>query len=205
MLEKLFKDKKVCLHNIPTYYQEQFQSFSNKNEGPYDVVFAFVHSFEAMADEIKRATTELKDEGILYLAYPKLKNSRAIPGIHCDHILPYLKVNMDTGYVKDTLMRFNKMVSFDEDYTLLAVKKDTKQKARSATSQRVDDYETFVDEIKVILKNESCLNFYNNLTPGYQKGWARFIFTAKTEETKQKRILEMITLLQKGIKSKDLA
>lgn len=205
MHEKILQNEHRLLKNIPTTHQFLNEVYKSKTTPPFEVMLVFVDSLEMMKQTILQAEKDLSNEGMLYLCYPKLKNTLGLSGIHRDHIFPYLKVDESTGYVKDTLMRFNKMAAFDDDYTLLAVKKDTKQKSRSQTSQRVVDYERYIDDIKHLLKNESCYEFYDKLTRGYQKGWARYIYSAKTEETKQKRIKEMIELLSKGVKSKDLA
>jgi hypothetical protein len=205
MLEKLIKDKKIQWHHVPESHQSFTQLYPSKSSAPFEVAVSFVYTLEDMSIAITQAEKDLQPEGMLYLCYPKLKNNLGISGIHRDHILPYLKVNPDTGYISESQMRFNRMISLDDDYTLLGVKYDTKMKSRPAVSMKVEDYEHHVTDIINILKNEACLNFYESLTPGYQKGWARYIFSAKTDETKQKRIEEMIVLLNQGIKSKELA
>ena len=205
MLEKLLKDKEICIRNIPKTHQALLQTYDIKNTPPYDVILSFVYDLEEMKNEITYAITVLNPEGMLYLCYPKLKNDLGQFGIHRDHIFPYLKVDMTTGYMDGTLMRFNRMNALDDNYTILGIKNDTKKKSRNTTSQRVDDYANHIIDIKNILKDKSCLSFYVALTPGYQKGWARYVFSAKTEETKRKRIDDMIDLLNQGIKSKDLA
>jgi uncharacterized protein YdeI (YjbR/CyaY-like superfamily) len=40
------------------------------------------------------------------------------------------------------------------------------------------------------------------LTPGYQREWARFIYGAKAEATKQRHLEQMKTVLKAGYKSK---
>lgn len=40
------------------------------------------------------------------------------------------------------------------------------------------------------------------LTPGYQREWARFVFGAKAEATKQRHIEQLKTVLRAGYKSK---
>lgn len=71
-------------------------------------------------------------------------------------------------------------------------------------SQCVDDYIQYIPRIIQDLSNEKeALNFFKNLTYGYQKNWARYIYSAKREETMQRRKNEMIKLLNQGIKSVD--
>ena len=45
---------------------------------------------------------------------------------------------------------------------------------------------------------------FNKLTPGYQRGWARYVYGVKNEDTKAKRLTEMEDILKKGFKSIDL-
>lgn len=71
--------------------------------------------------------------------------------------------------------------------------------------QCVDDYIEYVEHIKEYLsRNEDSLEAYNKLTFGYQKDWARYVYSAKKIETQEKRLLEMETILGEGYKSMDL-
>ena len=80
-----------------------------------------------------------------------------------------------------------------------------KKTSNSASSQCVDDYiDNVKDIIKYLERNEKLLSFYNQLTPGYQKDWARYVYSAKRAETQQKRLLVMEIILREGYKSKDL-
>lgn len=205
MIEKMLKDKNIQWNHVPETHQSLIQTYPSLSKAPFDVVFSFVYTLNEMSQTIIEVEKSLQPDGMLYLCYPKLKNALGVAGIHRDHIFPHLKVNEDTGYIGDSQMRFNRMISLDENYTLLGVKYDTKMKSRPAVSMKVEDYEQHVPDILNILKNDPCLKFYESLTPGYQKGWARYVFSAKTNETKQKRIDEMRILLNQGIKSKDLA
>jgi hypothetical protein len=205
MIDQLLKNKKVKLSHIPKNYESFFKPYETDSIKPFHTLVSFVFSLEEMKQEIYTAFDLLEANGLLYLCYPKLKNGLGLLGIHRDHIFPFLEVDEHTGYIKHTLMRFNQMKSLDHHYTLLVVKKDLIRKKRSMTSQKAEDYVNDVDHIKDILKDKTCFSFFNNLTPGYQKGWARYIFSAKTIKTKENRIKEMIHLLDQGIKSKDLA
>jgi hypothetical protein len=44
------------------------------------------------------------------------------------------------------------------------------------------------------------LGAYSQLTFGYQKDWARYVYSAKRKETQDKRLLEMETVLGAGYK-----
>ncbi|MED1472229.1 YdeI/OmpD-associated family protein [Bacillus salipaludis] len=62
-----------------------------------------------------------------------------------------------------------------------------------------------VEDLKQYLsKNGELLEKYNQLTFGYQKDWARYVYSAKRKETQEKRLLEMETVLGEGFKSMEL-
>ena len=42
------------------------------------------------------------------------------------------------------------------------------------------------------------------LAPGYQKDWARYVYSAQTQMTREKRQLEMVDILGKGYKTAQL-
>lgn len=194
-MNKYFKDKPYLVKNAPLAYQNHFTSFIQPT---YPYVMWFVYSLDEMKKAIEESIDLLEDNGILYLCYPKLKNTLNLKGIHRDLILPFLNVSEETGYVRDTLMRFNKMAAFDKDYTLLGIKKDIKPSIRK---QDKTDYTQYIDALKAHL-SKPALTFYNTLTKGYQTNWARYVYSAKRKETKEKRLIEVNTLLEKNIKTK---
>lgn len=74
-----------------------------------------------------------------------------------------------------------------------------------APSQCVADYEDNVKDIKKLLADHpNELKFYQELTPGYQRDWARYIFSAKQQKTREKRQAQMVDILSLGYKSIDL-
>lgn len=65
------------------------------------------------------------------------------------------------------------------------------------------DYEKDIPEVAELLTQDDNLQkFFTDLTPGYQREWARFIFGAKAEATKQRHIEVMKTIFKAGYKSK---
>jgi hypothetical protein len=123
--DKLFKKKgDILILNTPSYVDMSWVNHDTSIKGYYEYVLIFTHTLEEMENAIIKAISILNEEGVLYLLYPKLKNKLNLKGIHRDHILPYLEVSEETGYYKNTLMRFNMMASFDDNYTILGIKKD---------------------------------------------------------------------------------
>ena len=57
---------------------------------------------------------------------------------------------------------------------------------------------------KKYLNSAEIMAFYDALSPGYQKDWARYVYSAKTSATREKRLREMAEILQTGCKTKNL-
>lgn len=153
------------------------------------------------------AKEKIAESGIIYLLYPKMKNKLGHNPIHRDEIFPYLQVDEEDGYMKNTEYKFNKMISLDEYYTLIGLKYLPRNKNKKSTqkSQRVDDYVENIKDIEDYLADyPEELDFYNKLTPGYKKGWARYVYSAKTQKTIDTRLAEMVEILGQGYKSKEL-
>ncbi|WP_394022924.1 YdeI/OmpD-associated family protein [Anaerococcus martiniensis] len=149
----------------------------------------------------------VEKNGLIYLAYPKNKNKLGHSPIHRDEIFPFLDVNEDDGYVNGTQFKFNKMIALDENYTLIGLKNLPKKdlKKSQKPSARVDDYIYKIIDIEDFLKDyPKQYDFYQSLTPGYRKAWARYVYYAKTQKTIDKRLDEMVDILGQGYKSKEL-
>jgi uncharacterized protein YdeI (YjbR/CyaY-like superfamily) len=69
----------------------------------------------------------------------------------------------------------------------------------------LDDVENEViptDLQKAFNSNKIAFQNYKNFAPSYRKGYLYWLFNAKRESTRQKRILEIIKLCEKNIKAK---
>ena len=184
-----------------------FAGFSASQE-PADLVIAYVYSLEEMKEVIESQfqAKQLKVGGQLFLLYPKAKNGLGHAPIGRDDIFPFLKVD-ENGYVPGTKLKFNRMLALDQHYTLISLKLTDKIEVPSANkpSQKVADYESHIPDLKTyLLAYPDQLTFFEGLTPGYQRGWARYIYSAKTSATQEKRQAEMIAILKAGFKSKEL-
>ncbi|MOA18371.1 hypothetical protein D3C78_1386850 [compost metagenome] len=99
------------------------------------------------------------------------------------------------------------MVGLNDVFTVVGFKQDanSNNKGSSKPSQRVDDYIELIPNIENDLKHTpELLDFYRSLTPGYRKDWARYVYSAKQEATREKRRDEMKMILGAGYKSRDL-
>lgn len=189
---------------------EDYNSFPNKAttlSKDHDAIFIFVENIDEMVAYTQKVIQDnlLVEKGYLFFAYPKKGNKRYETFVHRDEIFPALKVGED-GYVGDSDVKFSRMVSMDDIFTVVGLKREKKKTAKSpVTSQCVADYEDNVKDIEKLLADHGAeLEFYQSLTPGYQRDWARYIFSAKQQKTRDKRFNEMTDILSQGYKSIDL-
>ncbi|MFF2753232.1 YdeI/OmpD-associated family protein [Psychrobacillus sp. NPDC058041] len=211
VIEKLNMEKylkKLILHkpeDICDFDELEFDITIKKDK--YDLVFIFVFNLEDYANTLKNVIEKklIEKNGYLYIAYPKKNNPTYAEYIERDSMLAYI-VSDEEGYVLQSDLKFSRMVSMNETFTVVGLKSTPKKLKKSAsTSQCVDDYiENVEDIIKYLERNEKLLNLYNQLTPGYQKDWARYVYSAKRKETQEKRLFEMEIVLGEGYKTKDL-
>ncbi|WP_042352895.1 YdeI/OmpD-associated family protein [Bacillus massiliigorillae] len=210
IIEKLNLNKypsKAILHipeDIHDFQELQYDTFLEKEK--YDLIFTFIFS---EADFLKRLQQFIdkqcmNDKGYVFFAYPKKNNRQYKEYIERDRFFEIIPVD-EEGYVKGSELKFSRMVSFNDVFTVVGLKSEVKKAKSTKKSQCVDDYIEHVDDIKQYLtKNEELLSFYNSLTFGYQKDWARYVYSAKRKETQEKRLAEMDTILGEGYKSIDL-
>ncbi|MFD0896814.1 YdeI/OmpD-associated family protein [Loigolactobacillus binensis] len=72
-----------------------------------------------------------------------------------------------------------------------------------AEKKTLADYEVDIPKVSALLTaTPTTKKFFDELTPGYQREWARYIFGAKAEATKQRHIADMQMILAAGFKSK---
>jgi hypothetical protein len=175
----------------------------------YDLIFIFIFNLEEFTKQLQTVIEKqlLEDNRYLYFAYPKKNNPQYKEYIDRDSFIKALPVD-DEGYVRESSLKFSRMISLNEVFTVVGLKsvaKKANSTSSSKNSQCVDDYIGHVEDIKQYLnKNEGLLTSYNQLTFGYQKDWARYVYSAKRKETQEKRLLEMETVLSEGYKSIEL-
>ncbi|MEH6940822.1 YdeI/OmpD-associated family protein [Bacillus sp. JJ722] len=213
IVEKLNINKypiKAILHmpeDIHDFQELQYDTSLQKEH--YDLIFTFIFNEEVLLKQIQQIVDKqcLNDQGYVFIAYPKKNNRQYKEYIERDRLFEVIPVD-EEGYVKGSHIKFSRMVSFNDVFTAVGLKsapKKAKKGMSAKKSQCVDDYIVHVEDIKSYLcKNEELLDTYNALTFGYQKDWARYVYSAKRQETQEKRLLEMETILGEGYKSMDL-
>ena len=173
----------------------------------YDLIFIFIFhldEFKAFANHIIERNL-LAIDGYAFFIYPKKGNKKYREYIGRDEFIE--KSDMDEeGYYGDSMLKFARMLAFDETFTMVGLKHQIKKANKSSKpSQCVSDYIDRIPDVqKYLAGNQSLLSFFNALTPGYQRDWARYVYSAQTEETVKKRLIEMSDILSQGYKSKDL-
>lgn len=177
------------------------------NEG-YDLIFAFTLEMDSLKKLVNRVIDDrlLNAKGYLFAAYPKKGNKTYATYIHRDELMSGLGSD-EEGYIGTSDVKFARMVGLDDVFTVVGFKEDAagKGKVSSQASQRVGDYVVLVPKIEEDLADEpDLLAFYRTLTPGYRNDWARYVYSAKQEETRESRREEMKTILRAGYKSREL-
>ena len=182
----------VTLNRPQGEYLSEFASAAQQLPSePVELIFAFVKTM-AEFQEIVSMVIEgqhLVENGLLYVAYPKKGNKMYPTFVHRDEIFPTLQVNEADGYIKGSTLKFNRMVSLDETFTVVGMKNVLKKPAKNQTSSAVGDYVQYLPEIEALLQTEpAAAATFAALTPGYQKEWARYVFSAKRAETRKKQL-----------------
>ncbi|MFD2306293.1 YdeI/OmpD-associated family protein [Enterococcus termitis] len=173
-----------------------------------DLLFVFVKTMEEFKAIVQTVIEQklLNKDGVLFVAYPKKGNKMYSTFVHRDEIFPVLGVDDADGYVGKSTLKFNRMVRLDETFTVTGLKNsDRKAQKSSGNSARVADYVQFIPQVEALLENHlKAKVLFDQLTPGYKKDWARYIYSAKQQVTQEKRQAEMIDILELGFKSKEL-
>ncbi|MBJ8052309.1 YdeI/OmpD-associated family protein [Bacillus cereus] len=204
---KLNKYTNMVVINEPNDY-EVFGDKPTTFSKEHDAVFIFVETLDEMVEHtnfIIKNEELLLEKGYVFFAYPKKGNARYSTFIHRDEMFPALNVGED-GYVGNSDIKFARMVSMDDVFTVVGLKREKKKvKKTPAASQCVADYADRIQDVETLLTDHPTeLKFYQSLTPGYQKDWARNLFSVKQEKTREKRLEKMIEILSQGYKTIEL-
>lgn len=190
-------------------YVEAFEGLDYDDRlgpGKYDMVLHFVFTLDEFVDRLTDIIDHerLNSGGVVFFAYPKKGNKRYAQYIGRDDFFTVIDMDND-GYVGQSDVKFNKMVAFDDTFTIIGLKHDAKRRRSTQPSQCVGSYVDRIPELQARLATHAdVLALFNALTPGYQRGWARYVFAVRTEATMARHLEEMVTILRAGYKSVDL-
>lgn len=201
---KIASIKSLVQLNIPNEYKDYLNQYpSLPLSKDHEVVLTFTTDNKSFFKTLETLVKQdpVINNGSLWVCYPKRGNKLYPSTVHRDEIFP--KVDMDEeGFVFKTVYKFNRMLGLDDTFTLLELKKLENYKPTNTISHRGADFLKYIPEVEELLKADpEAYKAYQDLTPGYRKDWAVHIFSAQTEATKQKRILETIDLVKKGHKN----
>lgn len=204
---KLEKYNNLVIINQPSDY-DILPGQKNTFAKDHDAIFIFIKNIDEMVQHTQFILSNeelLKEKGYLFFAYPKKGNKRYDTFVHRDEIFPSMGVGED-GYVGNSDLKFSRMVGMDDIFTVVGLKREKKNETKTtSSSQCVADYEDNVKDVEALLANHpNELEFFKGLTPGYQKDWARHIFSAKQQVTRDKRQQQMVEILSQGYKTLDL-
>jgi len=184
-----------------------FDAYPTELTGAHDAIFIFVQTLDEMIRYTRYIIDgqHLAENGYLFFAYPKKGNKRYGTYVHRDEILPAMGADED-GYVGNSDLKFARMVGMDEVFTVIGIKREKRKAAKtSAVSLRVGDYADQVKDVEELLASyPKVQELYRELTPGYQRDWARYLFSAKQSATREKRLEQMVDVLSQGYKTMDL-
>ena len=176
------------------------------NDDKYDLIFAFIFSLKEFSDLLKTMIDNqlLNPGGVIYFAYPKKGNKQYKEYIGRDDF--FKVVNMDDdAYINESHIKFNKMAALNDIFTVVGLKHELTRKKSTQLSQCVIDYVERIPDIrKHFEKNNEVLALFDQLTPGYQRDWTRYVFSVKNPVITDKRFAEMEHILKQGFKSLDL-
>jgi hypothetical protein len=102
--------------------------------------------------------------------------------IHRDELFAGLGAD-ENGNVGTSGIKFARMVGLNDVFTVVGFKAEAKGKGKKSSSakpsQRVGDYEANIADVENDLKDvPQTLAFFQSLTPGYRKDWARYVYSA---------------------------
>ncbi len=204
---KLNTYKTLPILNLPPYLKDELSSIAVTPLLPKQAaILVFTTSNEDFFKTLESLVQQdvLEDKGVLLICYPKKGNPTYPSFVHRDEIFVKVGMNND-GFIYGSAYMFNRMLGFDDNFTLLEVKKLLNFKPGSRPSQSGADFVKYIPDIETMLKDEpEALKFYQSLTPGYRKDWAVHVFSTENQETRTKRIAEMIKLLKEGHKNMTL-
>lgn len=200
------KHDNIAVEHLPAELEAQFSQLHIQPEATTatDLLVLFGFSVPQIKTALARIADahSLTENGTIYLLYPKMASKR-YPGVNRDALFNGLSVNEDTGEVAATGLKFSRMRSFNADFTMVDLKwLASSPRPRTTPSQRVADYVERIPELQSRLQHTSgqqrAATFFEQLTPGYKREWARYIYAPVREATQTSHFEQMLTALNAG-------
>jgi hypothetical protein len=206
---KIAGNMKLLVLNAPEPYlnsKEQLPEDITVDETPEMDQYPFVQVFVKNKAEVQQyagqALHVIEYDGLLWFCYPKKSSSM------------FEDLTRDEGWepVKEAGYAGIASVAIDETWSAMRfrpAKEVGGSKRRSSPAKSETQFnkgethnDTALTEIMQELEQHTeCLSFFNSLAPSYKRSYIDWIASAKREETKQKRMKEMIVKLSEGYKN----
>ena len=197
------EEQNVLLINCPEELEADFDGLSlEKNSATkkaYDSVIIFVHNEKELGELLPKNQKFSEKDGKLWVAYPKKSGS----------ISSDLNRDIIWGIVNGLKMNPNKLISMNEDWSIMSLAKKGAQKKTSKFGQDppgVDRKTKTVippkDLQQELNANPEAQTFFDSLAFSHRREYVRWIHDAKKDETRARRIKKAIELLLEGKKVK---
>ncbi len=173
--------------------------FSSTKDEHYDSVILFTKNESEIKEWVPKATDKQKKEGQLWLSYPKKSGS-----IDTD-----LTRDNTWGAVQAFGLDPVRLISLNEDWSSMRLVKKADRKTPSKFGQDppgVDRKTKTVIPPKALAKaleeNSTAKSFFESLAFTHKREYVAWIYEAKKEETRQRRVIKTIELLIEGKKTR---
>ena len=197
------EEQNLLLINCPEELESDFKGLSlEKNSATkkaYDSVIIFVHNEKELGELLAKNQKFSKKDGKLWVAYPKKSGSISFD----------LNRDIIWGVVNGLKMNPNKLISMNEDWSIMSLAKKGAQKKPSKFGQ---DPPGVNRKTKTVIPpkdlqqeldaNPEAQIFFDSLAFSHRREYVRWIHDAKKEETRVRRIKKAIELLLEGKKVK---
>lgn len=190
----------VLLLNCPSELATNFDGINTvQNSDNNDHVLVFTENEKELKTLLPESLSHSKKEGKFWVAYPKKSGS----------ISSDLNRDIIWGYLNTLKLNPNKMVSMNEDWSMISVVRQSAQKKPSKFGQDppgVDRKTKTVippKDLQIQLDaNPEANAFFESLAFSHRREYVGWIHNAKKEETRDRRIRKTIELLLAGKKTK---
>ncbi len=189
-------EKNLLLQAPETFVQAVPEiSFDASAKGKeYDYVQLFVQNQEEVNTYAPAAIAAVREDGKLWFCYPK-KTSGIKTNIHRD---TGWKVVKEAGFVGVA------SVSIDDTWSALRFRPKSKVARTGETRQKSGQALVVPEYLQQALKEHPQEEaFFNSLAFTHRKEYVEWVKEAKREETRQRRLQQMLNMLKEGKKGRN--
>lgn len=171
----------------------KFDNHITTNIDESDIILFQLQNFSDTPDIINLfLNSQDSDNRRIYIFYPKISAPGYSTTFKRDEVM---------NSAEELGLQAISLINVDENFSCMIFKKP-QPKNSNKPSQCVDDYINYIDILQTqLVPYPELLCFFNKLTFGYQKGWARYVYGVIKPETQQKRFNLMKEQLSNGVKS----